>query len=182
MSFCRGLSTSHKTGAGRALTGAEVWKWCPHCVWTGTGLMMSPLFVECRPEVVWGPIWKQSVLLPLLQNKSGGPVRVALMWTEFVVLWQLIWEDTVNGSFRICPTCLQTRRFRIRCAGREQKRVLLNRLTQSKTIVLSSALPDLLLRLNSQQRQSFATADDANSVAYYPREIPQLNVEMSIML
>ncbi len=59
MTFCRGLSTSQKRGAGRALTGAEVWKW---------RVRAGP---EGRGEVVWGLIWKRTVL-PLLQNRRGG--------------------------------------------------------------------------------------------------------------
>lgn len=51
-----------------ALTGAEVWKWCPRCVRTGPG---------CRGKVALGLIWKHTVL-PLLQKKRGGPVGEAL--------------------------------------------------------------------------------------------------------
>lgn len=132
-SFCRGLSTSQMRGAGRALTGAEVWK-CPHCVRTGPG--------RCRGEVTLGLIWKHSVL-PLAQSKRGDPVWLALRRAEFVVLWQLISEDTEWSFFRGSPTRLHIRRFRGRYRGREQKRLFLNRPTQSKTIVpaVNATLP-----------------------------------------
>lgn len=67
-SFCRGLSTSHTTGAGNALTGADVWMWCPHCVRRQE---------RCRAEVFGGLIRKQSVP-PLLQNGVGDPAEAAL--------------------------------------------------------------------------------------------------------
>ena len=124
-SFCRGLSTSQMKGAGRALTGVEVWK-CPHCVRTRPG--------RCRSEVTLGLLWKQSVL-PLAQNERGEPVWVALRKAEFVVPRQLIWEDTEWSFFRGSPTRLHTGRFRGRYREREQKRLFLNKPTQSRTIV-----------------------------------------------
>lgn len=58
-SFCRGLSTSHTAEAGRALEGAEVWKWCPRCFRAGAGCTQEPVFTK-------------------LQGNSGGPVLADL--------------------------------------------------------------------------------------------------------
>ncbi len=141
MSFCRGLSTSHMRGAGRALTEAEVWNWCPHWV-----RRTRP---ECRDEELWALIWKYTVR-PLPQSNSGAPA-------ECVVLWQLVWEDTLWCFFRasLASACLQVWQCRVSCAGSEQKRLFLNRLTQSNDIVPAAnatlPVPASLLKLISQQ-------------------------------
>lgn len=129
-------------GAGRALTGAEVWKWFPHCVRTGPG---------CRGEVDLGPIWIwKHTVLALLGKNTGAAVVVALKWTEFVVLWQLIWEDTDCAFFKRGPAGWRTWTIRVRCTEWEHKRPL-KRLTQRRPIVLAGErkLPFYRLKLQS---------------------------------
>lgn len=124
-SFCRGLSTSHTAAAGRPFKWAEVWKWCTWCFRAGT---------DCRDELVFRK----------LQGNSGGPVPaslgkwpVSLTQTALTVLWQL------TVLFTLCPACLHSWRHRNRFTGRKQKRLFLKTLTQTSTILLSSALPYL---------------------------------------
>lgn len=127
MSFCRGLSTIHRRGAGRALRGAEVWRWSRHCFRTGPG---------CRDKVVLGFtwIWKHTGFA-WPQKNTGAAAGAGLKWTEWVVLWQLVWEDPHWVLVWAGPACGRTCTFRVRCTNRAHVR-LRKRVTLSKTIVL----------------------------------------------